>query len=282
MLSVSVIIPVFNDASGIRTALKGLVQQSFPKDRYEIIVVDNNSTDGTCDAVDAFMRRSNHAIILTRERKQGSYASRNQGIRVAKGGILAFTDADCVPRHDWLEKGIGALFDFEVPMVGGWIDMTFEGTHPNVWEYFDAARKLKQEEYVKKVGFGATANLFVKKGVFDEYGNFRDDLTSGGDYEFGRRLTKAGECLAYAENAVVYHPARRSFRAILKKSKRVAEGQKQLERLKILEHGRISLRTLIPVKEGPALDGVVSNRAQRMRMILLANLMKYFNLICRI
>lgn len=279
---ISVVIPVFNDAARIRTALESLVAQSLPKDRYEVIVVDNNSTDGTCNVVDDFIRRSNHGVTLTRERKQGSYASRNQGIRVAKGGILAFTDADCVPRHDWLEKGIGALCDSEVSVVVGRIDMTFEGTHPNVWEYFDAARKLKQEEYVEKVGFGTTANLFVKKRIFDEYGNFRDDLTSGGDYEFGRRLTKAGECLAYAENAVVYHPARRSFGAILKKSKRVAEGQKQLERLKLLEHGRISFRTLIPVKEGPALEGVVSNRARRMRMTLLANLMKYFNLIHRI
>ena len=113
-------------------------------------------------------------------------------------------------------------------------EFTFKKLRPNIWEYFDAAGKLNQKSYVEGAGFGATANLFVRRGMFKEYGMFLSELKSGGDYEFGRRLTQLGEVLLYAETSLVYHPARFTFRDKLAKSKRVAKGQKMLERMKLM------------------------------------------------
>lgn len=282
MFSVSVIIPVFNDVAGIRTALKSLVQQSLPKDRYEIIVVDNNSTDGTFEAVEVFAKRSDHTVTLTRERKQGAYASRNRGIRAAKGEILAFTDADCVPLPDWVERGMDSLADTGAAFAAGRIDMTYGEKRPNVWEYFDAARKLNQQVYVEKAGFGATANLFVRRRLFETYGLFRSDLQSGGDYEFGRRLTTSGERLVYSDKAVVSHPARATFAAIFKKSRRIALGQKQLDKMGLLAHGRLSIGKLKPVRGVPVLRHVPLTRKRRLVLLAVANFFNYYNLFQRL
>ena len=280
---VSVIIPVYNGCIRIREALDGLVEQSYSRGFYEVIVVDNDSTDATRTVVCEYERRTSGLIRLAVERKvRSAYAARNKGICVANGEILAFTDADCVPQSNWIEKGLEALKELSAAFAAGRIDMTFRAERPNLWEYFDAARKLNQRAYVEKAGFGATANLFVRQGLFDKYGLFRSDLQSGGDYEFGRRLTRGGERLVYAEDAVVCHAARRSFRAILEKSGRIAKGQKQLHKMGLLEHGRLSWSRVKPERGCPTLDGVPLNNRQRVALVFLVNFFRYYNLVKRL
>ncbi|MBO1348747.1 MAG: glycosyltransferase family 2 protein [Hormoscilla sp. GUM202] len=98
---VSVIIPVYNDAEPLRTCLECLENQTYPKESYEVIVVDNASQSDTASVVNEFSQ-----AMITYEKKPGSYAARNKGISVAKGEIIAFTDADCIPAADWIEKGV--------------------------------------------------------------------------------------------------------------------------------------------------------------------------------
>lgn len=280
---VSVIIPVYNDPAGIRDTLKSLVVQTYPREAYKIIVADNGSHDRTCDVVASFQSEHPGLVRLVVEDEiQSSYAARNKGIRAAQGDILAFTDADCTPIPEWLTEGVQAVVQREAAFAAGCIQMTFRDDRPNIWEYFDAAGKLDQQSYVENAGFGATANLLVRRRMFDEYGLFRDDLRSGGDYEFGRRLTGAGEKLVYAERALVYHPARTSFRSKLKKSKRVAKGQKQLADVGLLEHATLSWRRLIPTRRCPSLEGVTLNIWQRVAVTVIANLFRYYNFFQRV
>lgn len=280
---VSVIIPVYNDPSGIGKVLGSLVDQSYPGDRYEIVVVDNNSTDHTTRVVQHFMTQYPGMIRLVHERSaQSAYVARNRGIMIAEGEVLAFTDSDCIPVSEWIEKGIAVFRDPAVSMVAGRVDMIFKEARPNLWEYSDAARKLDQKAYVEQVGFGATANLFVRRWVFDEYGPFLHTLASGGDYEFGRRVTRAGERLVYAENTLVRHPARSSLRAILKKSKRVAQGQGQLQDQGLLKHGVLSMRSLIPVRKAPKLESNAMSGMGRLAILFLYNLLRYYNFVIRL
>ena len=280
---VSVIIPVYNGSIRIREALDGLVEQSYSTALYEVIVVDNDSTDATRTVVSEYERQTSGLIRLAVERKvRSAYAARNKGICIANGEILAFTDADCVPQSSWIEKGLEALQESSAAFAAGRIDMTFKAERPNLWEYFDAARKLNQRAYVEKAGFGATANLFVRRRLFHKYGMFRTDLQSGGDYEFGCRLTKAGEKLVYAEKAVVRHPARRTFKTILSKSRRVARGQKQLEKLGLLQHNALSWHQLIPVRGYPSLGDVSLNLPQRLAVVLMVNFIRYYNFVWRL
>ena len=222
---VSVIIPTYNDLIRLKDCIKALGQQSFPRNQYEIIVVDNNSTDGT-----SLWLSQQASIIFAHEAKQTSYAARNAGIRIAKGDVLAFTDSDCIPAEDWLEKGVAHLLSIpNCGFVGGSIKLFFQdpGQLTPV-EIYEAVTALPQQDYVDEHRFAATANMFTFKSVIDKVGMFDSDLSSRGDYEWGRRVYADGYCVFYAEDAQVLHPSRHSFKQMKHKSSRVLRGTYEL------------------------------------------------------
>ena len=94
---VSVIIPVYNDKRGIKKCLKSLLEQNYNKELYEIIIVDNGSTDGTKE----FLKKS-PVKFLEENDIQSSYASRNKGIKHSKNEILCFTDSDVIVDKNWI------------------------------------------------------------------------------------------------------------------------------------------------------------------------------------
>lgn len=282
LIKASVIIPVYNNAEGLEKVLSSLVEQDFPKDEYEIIVADNGSTDNTLDVAIKYIKNYPQLVQYVIEDKiQSSYAARNKGIDQAKGDLLAFTDSDCIPEVNWLYQGYNSLIHKGVSMVAGRIEFTFTNSKPNIWEYFDAAGKLNQKSYVENAGFGATANLFVRKKMFDKYGLFLSELISGGDYEFGRRLTKSREILQYCRGALVYHPARSTFRDKLLKSKRIAIGQSILAEMDLLEHSQLSWRQLIPTKNYASLSNNNIGLLKKILLVLINNLYSCLNFFWR-
>ncbi len=103
--SVSIIIPVYNDPSGLKETLDCLVAQVFPKDQYEIIVVDNGSTDNTSEIGKKYADQFHDTIRFVLENKvQGSYAARNKGIEVSRGKLLILLDANVTLGSDYIEK----------------------------------------------------------------------------------------------------------------------------------------------------------------------------------
>jgi len=122
----SVVIPVYNDASGIAQTLDSLTAQSTKGD-YEIAVVDNNSTDQTPEVINSY---DDDRITLYHETEiQSSYAARNTGIRNTASEILAFVDADMtVPEH-WLENALDAFHSTDADYMGCNVDLTLPITH---------------------------------------------------------------------------------------------------------------------------------------------------------
>lgn len=215
---VSIIIPVYNDGEPLKTCLESLENQTYPKERYQAIVVDNGSDEDIASVVKNFSQ-----AITIYEEKPGSYTARNKGISVAPGDAIAFTDADCIPAADWIEKGVENLL--RVPncgLVAGKIEFFCkEPGQPTAIEFYDMIFFLNQKTYIKEKKFGATANLFTWKNVFDKVGVFDAQLKSGGDHEWGNRVYARGYQLIYAEDARVKHPARSSFRQLYKKVMRI-------------------------------------------------------------
>ncbi len=267
----------------MQDTLESLVLQNFSKDQYEIIVVDNGSNDSTLNVAKNFVEQYPGLIrCMIEDDTQGSYAARNKGINQAKGELLAFTDSDCVPNNKWLKNGMNSIRANNAAMVAGRIEFSYREHGPNIWEYFDSATKLDQEHYVKDLGFGATANLFVLKTIFDKYGLFLSELQSGGDYEFGRRLTQSGELLLYAHTALVYHHARSTFKSKLIKSKRIAEGQKILAEMDLLNHGQLNWRQLVLTKNYPSIQGIKIDIFRKILLVLINNFFRYYNFFKRI
>ena len=218
---VSVIIPVYNGAAGLALCLAALAKQSYPRDLMEVVVVDNASTE---DVSRALPQDPRFALIC--EDRPGSYAARNAGVARATGTVLAFTDGDCVPDTEWITQGVAALCTEPRPdAVGGRIRLTFPAGRPlNGPLLYEDVTGFPQRRYVEELSFAATANLFVWADAFERVGPFDPCLRSGGDLNWGRRLTARGGRLVYSADAVVDHPARDTWAELARKTTRVAQG----------------------------------------------------------
>ncbi|ANC32714.1 glycosyltransferase [Isoptericola dokdonensis] len=220
--TVTVVVPVYEDLDRLRTCLRLLGEQDYPGD-LDVVVADNGSSSDLRPALppdDARFR-------LVREERPGSYAARNAGLAVATGDVVAFTDADCRPRPDWLTRAVAALQGPEAPdAVGGRINLVFrDGVGPATGpELYEALHDFDQRSYVENHRYAATANLVVPRPTLDAVGTFDDSLRSGGDLDWGGRLHAAGRRMSYAADAVVDHPSRSSWRELTVKTVRVGDG----------------------------------------------------------
>lgn len=212
-LLASVVVPVRNGGDGLRELIDALAGQTLPRDRFEVLVADDGSTDGAAQSIpvdDAWLR------VLPGP-PQNSYAARNRAARAARSPVLAFCDADCVPAPTWLEAGLGALEHADI--VAGRVRFQLP-RRPTVWSRLDADMHLNQEKLVA-TGAGATANLLMRRTVFEELGGFDESLPMGGDVELPREAVRGGARLVYAPEAVVAHPTRDGAASVLSKVWRI-------------------------------------------------------------
>lgn len=209
--------PVRDGADVLPACLDALAAQTFAA--YDVVVVDNGSTDATGDIA----RRHPLRPMVVTEARPGSYAARNAGAAVAGGATLAFTDADCLPDPGWLTAGVEALTRTGADLVGGDIVPAASET-PTVWERYDRAMYLQQGELITHAAFAATANLFVRRTAFDRIGGFDPTLRSSGDLDFGRRAAAVGLRLVHEPAAVVRHRPRTSWRATWALHRRLGAG----------------------------------------------------------
>lgn len=224
---VSVIVPVFNDAAGVTACLHGIAAQTFPAEQIEVIVVDNGSEPPlTVEEQPPF------ELVVLRHTKPGSYAARNAAISVARGEVLAFTDADCIPHRQWVEHGVTALIDHRRVVAGGDVRM-LPAEPPTATALYQAMVGFRQKENIEQRLFSVTANLFCKRSDFDAVGPFNEDLLSGGDLEWCRRARHKGIPTVYVADAVVETSPRSTLAGAIRQARRVAAGRLHLERLQL-------------------------------------------------
>jgi hypothetical protein len=192
--------------------------QTYDAERFEIIVVNN---DSSARAASTTWFQSDRVKIITEDRP-GSYNARNCGAAAAKGAVLAFTDSDCEPERDWLEKLTDCMQKNRADLVTGSIRMIAEDTDRlSAVEAFDLATGLPQETLAKKK-CGVTANMAVSRRMFGRVGGFDGSGFSGEDIEFCLNVGAAGAHFKYCESATVLHPVRSQWREIMNKARRVA------------------------------------------------------------
>jgi glycosyltransferase involved in cell wall biosynthesis len=218
---VSVIVPARNARDDVRRLCDALRLQTIPADAFELLIVDDGSTDETGAVISA----EPLARLISLPKGMGPYPARNVAAAQASGDVLAFTDADVVPAPDWLERGLKAFEVTDVDLIAGGIRIPL-AKRPSAVSMVDAARHLDQERYVA-LGYGVTANMWVRKAVFEELGGFNERILSGGDGEFGRRARDAGKRLVYVPDARVDHPPREAPAELIRKGFRIGVGGSQ-------------------------------------------------------
>lgn len=227
-LSLTIIIPVFNDMAGLRKCLVALGEQSLRARVCEVIVVDNGSNDG----IEALVAGHDGCKLVV-EPEAGSYAARNAGIGRARGNLLAFIDSDCVPAGHWVENGVKTLINAGPrSVVGGRVETTVRDEHNlSAAEIFDTVCAFPMRQYVEKKKFVGTGNMFVFRDAFDEVGLFNAELRSGGDREWSLRAGAKGYSTVYADDVVVGHPARTTIAQLSRKKRRTVGGGRKLRQI---------------------------------------------------
>ncbi|AYL95260.1 glycosyltransferase [Mucilaginibacter celer] len=222
---ISVIIPTYKDWNRLALCISALNEQSYNQAFFEIIIVNNY----TADKVPANYFLPSNCKVIT-EGKPGSYAARNTGIALSTGEILAFTDSDCIPEREWIANAVRFLeADIECTRLAGRINLYYHSKKLTGAELYEKVYAFNQDLYVNQDGTSVTGNMFSYRLAFDTVGLFKEDLMSGGDYEWSVRARDAGFKIKYADDVVVNHPARHTMAELIKKAKRVGGGQAGLD-----------------------------------------------------
>lgn len=222
---VSVIVPVYNDVERLRLCVHALLEQDYPADCLEVLIVDNASTQDVTSAIPP-----GRGVILLRETRPGSYAARNAGLAFATGAVIAFTDSDCIPDSAWVQEGVRALRQLpRAAMVGGAVELFYPNGSPRTGaEWWEWRHSFRQQENLSRDHYSVTANLLCWRTTVEEYGPFDARLRSGGDVEWGRRVAAGGGLQRYAPAAVVRHPARARLEELLVQARRHAGGHSEM------------------------------------------------------
>lgn len=188
---VTVIIPTYNRENELKVCLDALSNQTYKN--YEIIVIDDGSTDGTKKLVKTYKN-----IKYIYQNNYGPAKARNKGIISATGEILAFTDDDCIPEKDWLKNAVPYFNNPSIIGVEG-ITMSSDlySTPTSI-----ATINLHGKKY-------STCNMFYRAEVFKEVGMFDEKFKSAWEeeYELACRILKKGE-IKFVDSVKVYHPIR--------------------------------------------------------------------------
>lgn len=202
---ISVIVPTYNRPDKLRACLAALAKLDYPRDRFEVVVVDDGSPAPLDSVVALFCERLN--VNLIRQENSGPARARNRGAALARGELLAFTDDDCATDAKWLAVLEQAHLAAPTHMIGGKMINAYAD---NV--YSTASQELIAYLYAYYESLGqprlfVTSNVAVPAQAFRKMGGFetRFGLAAGEDREFCDRWLHHGLAMSYAPDAIVHH-----------------------------------------------------------------------------
>ncbi|WP_142848520.1 glycosyltransferase family 2 protein [Telmatospirillum sp. J64-1] len=212
---VSVIIPHLNDHDRLALCLEHLHAQTWPRDRYEVIVVDNGSQRPIDEVVARFpLSRASF------EAERGCGSARNRGVAESKGEILLFTDSDVLPAPDWIERAVHWLTQGDADIVGGRVRVfPKDPANPTDVELYEQVFAFQNWKYIQRKNFTVGCCILTRREVYDRVGPFRNGNLPE-DMEWGHRATAMGLRIRYAPDVLLSHPARHHWHELTRKMDR--------------------------------------------------------------
>jgi len=199
-LQVSVIIPTYNASVSLRECLEALKKQDFPKNQYEIIVIDDGSTDSTPSIV------TSYRVCYHYQQNKGPAAARNKGVKNAAGDIILFTDTDCLPDKNWIKEMLSPFQDSKIVGVKG----AYRTAQKSLWarfaqvEFNERYKLLLKNKYIDMVD---TYSAGYRKDAFLSIGGFDTSFSAPNneDTDLSYRMSLKGYKMVFNPNAIVWH-----------------------------------------------------------------------------
>ena len=253
-MDISVVVAVKNEARYIKKCIDALLEQDYPKERYEIIVVDGMSSDGTWNILQEQKKR-HPDIKIFQNPKGNAAAGRNIGIKNSQGDYIAFIDSDAIATTHWLKKIKEVFVTTDAIGVGGPDVLPPDsilkskaigtimssplasggGFNPSVQHIMSS-----NEAYVEHI---PTCNLCVKKEIFGKIGYFDEEFVKGQDLEFNTRLIMAGYKLFHSPKIKVFHYRKMHIHSFSRQIYKWAKAKAAI----IKKHGLVNLAYLLPL-----------------------------------
>lgn len=214
---VSIIIPAHNEEAVLSDCLDSIIKADFPKTQYEVIVVNDGSTDRTCEIANSYHAKFNNIISLSKT-NGGKASAQNYGLRIAQGKYILVTDADAIVNKDWIPRMVKHLENYDI-VVGA-----YYAKKPEKW-----LEKIQNAHYLIKFKYGGVrgipptgVNNAFKKEVVGIIGEFDENKTSTTS-EFIDRGKKKGLKIQYDPDVYVYTKCTSNIQGFLRQKLRWRE-----------------------------------------------------------
>lgn len=220
--TVSIIIPTYNRAEMIGFTIESCINQSYPKDKFEIIIADNNSNDNTKSVVEEWIKKSDVKIVYIVEPRQGAHFARNTAAKLSESEILYFTDDDMIAEKDLLINIVKVFdLDYNIAVVGGKVLPKWEFDPPEWLEKYFKNGSLSLIEKPEKLIIADydlgiySCHQAMRRKILFECGGFNPDiekdiLIGNGETGLNIKILDAGYNFAYTNDSVTHHIIPRS------------------------------------------------------------------------
>ena len=197
---ISIIIPTYNRKESLISCIDSINNQNYPKKAFELIIVNDNSTDGTLEYLNEHIKSIPFPISIINTKHSGPGLARNIGVAKAKGTIIAFTEDDMRMDSNWLTIGSDCFINNEIAAVEG------------ITKYVDTNKPVRRLEKQYQLSF-LPGNLMIRKNVFDKLDGYDADFYDEKmgiyfreDVELGFRLLESGYKAIISAEMLAYHP----------------------------------------------------------------------------
>lgn len=215
--TVSIVVCTYNRRKMLDECLESLLNQSYPKDKYEVIIIDS-SEDLTDNLKRNYVKRASiHGIRLKYfyQKPSGLASARNLGIKKADGEIVCFTDDDCLADHRWIEKLVEGFDNEKVGGCGGRI-APYKTNKTSIFEKY-SENLMNQEFMINNKNFIIGNNCCYRRNILQDVEGFDTHFKYGADdYDLGIRVKSKGFNLKYVPEAIVYHRHRTTPQSFFK------------------------------------------------------------------
>lgn len=212
MMFVSIIIPTYNRINMLKNCLASFEGLNYPKECFEVIVVDDGSTDRSYETLKKVTEQFTYKLRVIHQSNGGPARARNNGIRNAGGEFIAFTDDDCEVDKNWLREIMKGFTSEEIAGVGG---MVVSKNKDIFSQYIDYNKTLLPRMEDNKIKYLITANACYRRKCLLEVNGFSEEIKNPGgeDPDLSYKLKGLGYSLVFSAKGIVIHHHKQDLRS---------------------------------------------------------------------